>query len=195
MIEAWFPVPVYTTRIQGNDLATLQSELIDVFNKETFSKGSFWQRDEHSVTDPTFSGNLLDDHSCQIAHEQIAIHVKQYISGLGLDPNINFKIVSSWLTLTKEQEYARTHTHGGVDIAGTYWIKTNSNDGDLYFNTPNQLVRHSYICRNISAYNSVKPEVGKMVLWPGYLEHGVRFNETTNDRISLAFNILIDKVY
>ncbi len=36
-------------------------------------------------------------------------------------------------------------------------------------------------------------EVGKMVLFPAYLDHGVTTNETKEDRVSLAFNINFDR--
>ena len=34
-----------------------------------------------------------------------------------------------------------------------------------------------------------KPEVGKILLFPGWLKHGINTNNTDNIRISLSFNI------
>ena len=36
---------------------------------------------------------------------------------------------------------------------------------------------------------SHNPQVGKMILFPGWLQHGVNVNNTDNIRMSLAFNI------
>jgi uncharacterized protein (TIGR02466 family) len=199
MIEAWFPTPIYNTKLEGEDLELMQEEMLDVFAKEkdNFKKSPYWQRDQHSVTDYTFEKNILDDHACENAYRQISKHVVNYLSGLGLDPLLvpDFKITASWLTSTKEHEYTRRHSHGHVDIAGVYWVQTNGEDGELYFVSPNQLVRQGYMFQRIPFLQNVKPEVGTMMMWPGHLEHGVNFNTTPNERVSLSFNVLIKQVY
>ena len=36
----------------------------------------------------------------------------------------------------------------------------------------------------------MKPEEGRMYVFPGWLEHGVEENQSDEDRISIAFNVL-----
>ena len=36
---------------------------------------------------------------------------------------------------------------------------------------------------------AITPEVGKMVLFPSFLKHGVQINKSNQNRISLAFNL------
>jgi ectoine hydroxylase-related dioxygenase (phytanoyl-CoA dioxygenase family) len=36
---------------------------------------------------------------------------------------------------------------------------------------------------------AITPEVGKMVLFPSFLKHGVQTNKSNQNRISLAFNL------
>ena len=40
----------------------------------------------------------------------------------------------------------------------------------------------------------VTPEVGKLLLFPGWLQHGVSTNTTSSNRKSLAFNIYFNKI-
>ena len=68
-----------------------------------------------------------------------------------------------------------------------------ANDGTLFFETP---VRES-TCTDawvqISNRIPVPAEFGKMVLFPGCLNHGVSQNFTDNDRISISWNIKFKK--
>jgi len=36
---------------------------------------------------------------------------------------------------------------------------------------------------------SMRPEVGRMYVFPGWLEHGVEENLSDRDRISISFNV------
>jgi ectoine hydroxylase-related dioxygenase (phytanoyl-CoA dioxygenase family) len=36
---------------------------------------------------------------------------------------------------------------------------------------------------------SFQPKIGKLIMFPGYLPHGVERNGTTDDRISISFNV------
>ncbi|HAU59165.1 MAG TPA: hypothetical protein DCW45_02235, partial [Opitutae bacterium] len=35
----------------------------------------------------------------------------------------------------------------------------------------------------------LEPAVGRIIIFPPHLKHGVRLNESRNERISLAFNL------
>ena len=35
----------------------------------------------------------------------------------------------------------------------------------------------------------IKPKVGKLLLFPSWLEHGVHINHTDHERMSVSFNI------
>lgn len=36
----------------------------------------------------------------------------------------------------------------------------------------------------------MRPEAGRMYVFPGWMEHGVEVNESESDRVSIAFNVL-----
>ena len=35
----------------------------------------------------------------------------------------------------------------------------------------------------------MRPEEGRMYIFPGWLEHGVEPNQSTEDRVSISFNV------
>ena len=85
--------------------------------------------------------------------------------------------------------YAHIHKHGFSDISGVYYYRTNGSDGDIFFETPVTETGCSKFWMNHSLTFSIPPEKGLILLFPGWLSHGVRTNTTDNQRISLSFNI------
>ena len=113
-----------------------------------------------------------------------------YLKGLGHSEEAGFlgmKIVSSWLTKTMPGEYARLHDHGTTDIAGVYYFSTDGDDGDLFFTSPiaNAKASKSWAQEKIN----YPPQQGSLLLFPGWLEHGVGTNLKDHARISLSFNV------
>ena len=92
------------------------------------------------------------------------------------------------MTLTEPGQYAHTHDHGAADLSGVYYFKTNGNDGDLYFDSPVAQLKSSFVF-NKSSRVFYKPKIGKLILFPGWLSHGVFQNTTTENRVSVSFNI------
>lgn len=192
MIELWFPTPIYVSEITGDAFSNVQAELTAMYqtDKHNMSKVARWERDTHSLSDPSFTRNLLREFNCEKTMSAIEEHVVSYINGMGLD-KYEWTILSSWLTQTKQNEFARVHAHGGSDIAGVYYLDSNGEDGNLYFRTPNVLLNQSYIAQHIPNEYETVPKNGKILLWPAYLDHGTRSNVTEHERVSLSFNIVI----
>jgi len=75
-----------------------------------------------------------------------------------------------------------------------YYVKTDGSDGNLYFPNPMKAMANSYCFRHFyPEWAQVKPKVGTLVLFPGWLEHGVLSNCTDNERVSVSFNLLVDR--
>ena len=88
--------------------------------------------------------------------------------------------------------YAHAHHHGHADLSGVYYYKTTGDDGDLFFQTPN-LASTTSVWSNQPHTISMKPEQGKIILFPGYLMHGIRTNTTPHTRLSVSFNMRFDR--
>ncbi len=189
-----FGIPIYETYIDPTRLALVQYEievaLKDLTLNNSFSRPGAWvYQDTHSVSDSTFSTNFLDKYDSKEVKEEIKNAVYNYLDAVRYDKDYQYKITSSWLTLTKKGEYAHVHSHSYFDISGAYYYKTNGEDGDLFFEHPLDVIKSSMYLKNIPNRMLIKPQVGKMVLFPGWFKHGVKPNQTDNERISLSFNI------
>lgn len=84
-----------------------------------------------------------------------------------------------WFNVAAEGEMTGLHDHAHLaTLSGVLYLQAQEECcGDLYF-------RKEGLADLI-----IKPEVGKMVIFPPFLRHGVHPNLSVNERISFAFNL------
>ena len=94
------------------------------------------------------------------------------------------------MTRTTKGKYIHQHDHGNYDISGVYYLKTNGEDGQLYFPSPHRLLAGNFIISRIVDYYQHLPlENGVIAMWPSVLLHNTEPNQTDHERISASFNI------
>ncbi len=188
-VEGLFYTPAYYDYIVNDDLNKVQSEIGDTISQVNFTKHKGWGETNHSLSDPTFKTDYLNLYKLEFTKKHLLIHIQRYLSSFS-DNEYDISIESSWLTNTQKGEHTTVHNHGGFDISGVYYFQTNGKDGSLYLMNPiTSLVSSHYFKPDECLY--YHPEVGKLVLFPSWLYHGVRPNDTDDTRISLSFNVKI----
>ena len=194
--ELWFPTPIYYSQLEGESLENVQAELSEVFDAlkitNSFGQAPGWGSRTHQVSDPTFVENIIESAGLFAFKNEIYSAVYAYMSDLGGNTNKKFKIQASWFTETKPGEYTRVHNHGSADISGVYYFKSNNHDGSITFLSPVQLLP-AIIFVKLKDTVSYQPKVGKLILFPGWMYHTVAENETSDDRISISFNIYFER--
>ena len=200
-ITGHFAVPLYTSHIQEPTLSLVQDEMSKVVatlkNGHLFEKHPRAEPNTHSLTDVSFSSNFIADWNLNVFAKELEEHIFNYMRGIGtpFEKVQRYRVLQSWMTMTNKDEYAPIHSHGGADLSGVYYFQTNGEDGDIFFNSPNVQQEHAHSFEHLPAWHSSKPEIGKIMLFPGWIRHGTRTNTTTNERISLSFNIVFDRGY
>lgn len=190
MIEYIFPTPIYSSKI--NNFENVQKEIGECIGKIDFKMRENWGK-THYLSDIYFSENVIDKYNLSYLREQINFHLGVYCSEL--ETKSNYCVIeSSWFSLFKESNYAHIHTHNYADISGVYYFKTDEHDGDLFFESPTPSFINSYCYSKYAESYEHKPYEGKILLFPGWLPHGVKVNQTNNTRISVAFNIVFDRI-
>lgn len=114
--------------------------------------------------------------------------------------SVKFKIGQTWINLNQNNNVTRPHFHANSLISGVLYIKANSS-GPIMFMHPVAAQQYVMDPSIIDQYNkftsidmSVIPEPGKLILFPSWLVHYVQNNLDNTDRISIAFNIDIEKI-
>ena len=190
MIEHLYSTPLYCNIV--NDYKTVNYHIDKIIDKVDFKTG-VWGASTHAISTDfgeRSTPNILKEFGLRKLEKEIHKHLEEYCDELGFEmPSYRFL---SWFSKFEKGNYAHIHNHGHFDISGVYYYKTNGEDGKIFFETPNPFL-DTKICylRHGGEWDHT-PEVGKILLFPGWLRHGVKTNETDNTRISLSFNIYFD---
>jgi len=183
-VELWFPTPIYYYQFTDSTLSVIQSEIIDCIPNFEDTLTNPW--DDSVLTSFKYNStdNFLD--SSPILKEHIIQHVQNFINS-----NIDFEITDSWLNVCKQYGYQNYHSHPLSDISGTYYVQTNSNDGNIKFKPESISYQSSKLLDvlNVSRNATYVPKIGQLLLFPSFLQHTVLMNNTEDDRISISFNV------
>jgi uncharacterized protein (TIGR02466 family) len=187
------PIPLYITKSEGKEFDNIQKELLELCNTIKFEKIKNWDTYTHSLSYKPFKSNLLQDKKCVHSLEFIKKSVKEYLQSIGFHcPSVPLSMPNSWITKTQKNESAHIHTHQGSHISGVYYIKTNGEDGNLYFPNIHRSSASNPIIGCSTHLTDAPLETGILMLFPSDLSHGVKENRTDNIRYSLSFNIFIN---
>ena len=107
------------------------------------------------------------------------------------DVKINYK--GMWANINGYKDYNKPHVHPQCDWSGVYYVKIPENCGSICFVDP-RTVRHMltqpYLYGNKQATQLViVPAVGRLIMFPSFLEHQVDSNQSHEPRISISFNL------
>ena len=110
--------------------------------------------------------------------------------------------VSAWVNINPPEAFNMKHNHPTSDLSGVLWIKSQKDCGNIIFDSPRSFATH----QEIECYNedfkennnyfhsfSFNPVAGRLIVFPSHLDHHVDFNESQEDRISVSFNIRLQK--
>ena len=112
--------------------------------------------------------------------------------------NYKISINESWYHISEKNSVHESHRHPGCSWWGLFYVNAGDSDsGYTLFDNP---IQDSYrdcgteYFQNATSFN-VKPEIGKLVFFPSYLNHYQSFYKGDSKRIVVAFNCsLVEKV-
>jgi len=125
-------------------------------------------------TSDNITENILNDQRLQKLHFNILAHIRDYMvfSGSYYEGFID----KSWFNIYHKDFFQEYHSH--LDPINRFIC------GIVYFTDSPESATQFYFRNTIT----VKPEIGKIVLFPDEVEHRVVVNEKDTTRVSLALN-------
>lgn len=103
------------------------------------------------------------------------------------------RITDYWVNVYKTGDAQEAHVHQNNVLSGIYYVKTPKSCGDLLFHSTLADVMLDPPKTQIDDFNtevaSITPVAGQMLLFRSSLRHSVKPNRSTEDRISVAFNL------
>lgn len=107
-------------------------------------------------------------------------------------------MTSMWGNVQYENGIHALHHHPNSNMSGVYYAQTPDNSGRLRIRDPNILARmaeppcdrHTMVSANSMEIN---PKEGRLVIFPSYLEHEVMPHGSDSPRVSVSYNIKIER--
>lgn len=107
----------------------------------------------------------------------IVENIKQIVfNNTGMKINLD----NMWSHIHETNMSTQFHNHYPCDVSAVYYVSVPEGSGALIFKSE----LNKYDPKHVS----FKPKPGMLVIFPGFVEHGVSRNLSSDKRISLSFN-------
>lgn len=105
---------------------------------------------------------------------------------------------NGWVNVNGKHAFNAVHSHGSYHLSGVYYVKvprpTKPLSGSLQFINPQSSsvgLNGDLWTRMFPGKHTITPQEGRLVIFPGTLKHWVYPNAEDEERISVAFNVLM----
>jgi len=183
-IKNIYATPIYVKTLEN--YGGINNQIDEVITNINFKDKEEWGR-PNKITTPFFDQDNIQDYHLSLLANEIDKSIVDYTNQLNF--NYNDYDRKSWILKLEKGDFAHSHNHSSSDLSGVYYYRTNSQDGSFFFESPNPYFEVSNCFKNLADRNFFKPEPGKLIIFPGWLRHGIFKNDTDNERISISFNI------
>ena len=190
-VEYWFSVPLFVHDFPIEQLDTIQQEIKNSINDiSADKKNSPWGDRVETTFSKEQLVNDVEQYGLQALHSAILESVNSYCGNIKY-PNPDFALTESWFNFYQTSDFQYDHTHPQNRISGVYYYNATESDGKIRFQTPNPHMQFGGFPSDRIAVDAVsyRPKTGRIILFPSWLSHRVNINETTGERISIAFNL------
>lgn len=172
-IENWFSTPVYYHRADAETVKKIDEEY-RAREKDIVEALTPYTWGDNIKT--TFKDkNLIEQYGLKTLEELVLHCTKEFVSREG------GRLHQSWVNYSDKYSFQGVHHHFLGGVSGVYYIQTNQEDGVFLLHHLIPLISDTPI--------SYTPEVGKIILFPGWAPHSVEVNRTDSTRISISFNL------
>ena len=192
MINFLYPTPVYESCV--DNFEECQKEVENIISLSKFESRDDWSN-SHKISDPSFNSNVLFEYDCKTLTKEIHEKISDYLTKINFHASpmyfddIKYNIATSWIALLDPGEHSHTHIHGSSDISGVYYYDTDPTENSFYVECPVPRMECSNIFQHLSYRKTYKPSPGNLIMFPGWMPHGVLKNQTDKKRYSLSFNV------
>jgi uncharacterized protein (TIGR02466 family) len=148
-----------------------------------------------------FNTNEMKNVDCLVSlRKSIQAVLNVVHNELGFSGDLCQEVESMWTTLNNSERTSAAHIHYSKCLSGVYYVSASEDCGNIEFFNPNlslQYVIPPESIGNINAFNSqtwsLKPSTGTLIIFPSWLLHYVMLNKSGVDRVSIAFDTVLQR--
>tara|TARA_B100001113_G_scaffold328273_1_gene302372 strand:- start:1244 stop:1819 length:576 start_codon:yes stop_codon:yes gene_type:complete len=187
-IAELFGTPLYRSKVNNYD--EIQKEFSLIVSDIPFKRNPYYGQNNF-LTYGNFDRNIIKERVLINFEKELEFHIKLFSENLNFQYR-SYNIRSSWIAKFEKGSDAHIHDHGSSDISGVYYYKKCDSDGNIFFQSPVAQSESSMCFWN--PHFQMSTEQGELLLFPGYLKHGIHTNNTEEDRISFSFDIVFNRM-
>ena len=199
-IKAWFPTFIYCAPLLRTGAARFNAELLkEAYQLRDFDRaGQRWSKKNYPGGFTSYGSlDKLHQFSSTFGELQRRIdrHVKSFARKLDFDlAGRRLVMTDCWVNIMSRQTAHGLHLHPTSTLSGTYYVKTPPGCAAIKFEDPRldrfmaAPPRKADCAPEHRAWQTVKAEAGKVVLFESWLRHEVPANPLKEERISISFN-------
>jgi len=196
--EKLFSTPVFRFRLDDADQlnadllaegARLRSATVGVSKS---NKGGWHSAGNLFDNSAACIQRLKTDAAAAVLSATQKIGAKAQVDTLGLK-------LFAWMNANPPGGFNAPHTHPGAHWSGVYYVAQpeveTGSSGKIEFLDPRTDLPNWRLLQApaFNAKKAIRPMPGEMILFPSYLVHWVYPNETSQERVSIAFNATFKK--
>lgn len=195
-LDLYFPTPIWweQTEIDTTDMIDLCYRLRkeDPTGRVLSNEGGWQSQDFRPGKFPELK--VLEDKILEQGENSIRDH------GYKRD-NLILAIENFWFNINQKGNSNSVHIHDNSFLSGCFYLKAKPDQGKITFyknhaldyivGSQGQIEQYTPISASAISF---EPMTAKIILFPGYLPHGVGFNPTDEDRLSIAFNVKLIRI-
>jgi len=137
--------------------------------------------------------------------KMIKHHGQEYLNMLEVK-NHKIEVLNAWFNVNPTSSYNVSHVHAGAHLSGVYYLRTPKNCGNLKFWRNNDYLqmrmhgREGFGLHNFPeappfrVQYLVEPKQYLLIIFPAYLQHEVLQNNNKENRVSVSFNLAMNKI-
>jgi uncharacterized protein (TIGR02466 family) len=188
--QALYPSPVWT--VLFDDRESFNAHLLELANQ-------LRSEDPEGVHNTNIKGWQSPNNLQNLSQfEEMNMRILQVCQRIAASQHFEPSAVlqhQAWVNISPPGASNQIHYHANCHFSGVYYISLKAPEcGSIYFRDPR--IASRMFTSPITQQNDftaeevrMRPEEGRMYIFPGWLEHGVEINESDQDRISISFNV------
>jgi uncharacterized protein (TIGR02466 family) len=157
----------------------------------------YLEKSSEGVSKTNIGGWQSEDNFFESKNTQILVkNLENSISAIqeGLQITNSLYIDGAWANINRTGHFNARHVHPRSYLSGVYYVQASQNSGSIVFHSPvncKEMIEPSYFELSTITANVMKyePKVGRCIIFPSWLYHSVEPNFSSDDRISISFNI------
>ena len=172
-------LPSYVAVTHLTDFKKYNPIIINWLKTATFSKPDAWDCEVKTTFSRDFRAekNVLNSEPFKELKTQIEESFNFFYSKTFRQIKVPFEVEESWINVYEKGNYQESHAHNHSLFAGSYYVSAPEGSGALVLEGEGETEKF------------ITPLEGMLVFFEGEMPHRVEKNQSSENRISLSFNI------